>query len=147
MNMLTAAVATMLGISRTLVYDLARRGKLPSYRFGDAIRFEPADVQAFKEAEQGPSGSRRPRAHAYRAHDSRRPGEPGRVLPIGRHQAEAGTPNGPPTCEEDRAIIFSRASPDGGALVPCQSGRGFLTGLSARGADGQVREGRLCGAP
>lgn len=47
--MLTAAnVATMLGISRTLVYDLARRGTLVSYRFGDAVRFAVEDVEAYR---------------------------------------------------------------------------------------------------
>lgn len=40
--MLTAAsVAKMLGIGRTTVYALARSGALPSYRFGDAVRFDP----------------------------------------------------------------------------------------------------------
>lgn len=47
--MLTAAeVAARLGLSRRMVYDLARRGELPSYRFGDALRFAPADVQEYK---------------------------------------------------------------------------------------------------
>ena len=37
-----AAVAKCLGISRRMVYDLARDGRLASYRFGDAVRFAPA---------------------------------------------------------------------------------------------------------
>ncbi len=49
--MLTAKqVASMLGLSQTKIYDLARCGKLRSYRFDGAVRFEPADVEAFKEA-------------------------------------------------------------------------------------------------
>lgn len=49
--MLTAAeVASQLGISARLVYDLARRGILPSYRFGSAVRFDPADVQTFRSS-------------------------------------------------------------------------------------------------
>lgn len=49
--MLTAKqVADMLGLSRSKVYDLARRGALPSYRFDGALRFEAADVEAFKVA-------------------------------------------------------------------------------------------------
>lgn len=43
-----AAVARCLGISRRMVYDLARDGRLASYRFGDAVRFAPADVEAFR---------------------------------------------------------------------------------------------------
>lgn len=47
--MLTAsAVAATLGIGRSTVYDLARRGELPSYRFGDALRFDPADVEVYR---------------------------------------------------------------------------------------------------
>ena len=45
-----AAVAALLGISRSKVYELARGGRLPAYRFDDAVRFSPDDVQAFKEA-------------------------------------------------------------------------------------------------
>lgn len=49
--MLTAAqVAQMLGISRRLVYDLATRGVVPSYRFEGALRFEPADVEQYKKS-------------------------------------------------------------------------------------------------
>lgn len=45
--MLTAQhVAQQLGISARLVYDLHRRGALPGYRFGGALRFDPADVAA-----------------------------------------------------------------------------------------------------
>lgn len=43
-------VAARLGISRRMVYDLAATGALPSYRFGDAVRFDPADVEAYKQA-------------------------------------------------------------------------------------------------
>jgi len=43
-------VAGLLGISRRHVYALAHRGDLPSYRFGDAIRFDPSDVEAYKSA-------------------------------------------------------------------------------------------------
>lgn len=43
-------VAARLGISRRMVYDLAATGALPSYRFGGALRFDPADVEAYKQA-------------------------------------------------------------------------------------------------
>jgi excisionase family DNA binding protein len=50
-TMLTAKqVADMLGLSRSKVYDLANSSKLPSYRFDGALRFEEADVVAFKAA-------------------------------------------------------------------------------------------------
>ncbi len=42
------AVGVLLGLSTSKVYDLARRGELVSYRFGDAVRFEQADVDAYK---------------------------------------------------------------------------------------------------
>ncbi len=47
--MLTAAqAAEQLGISRRLVYDLAKRGELVSYRFGDALRFAPEDLETYR---------------------------------------------------------------------------------------------------
>lgn len=45
-----AAVAAMLGISPRTVYDLAASGRLPSYRIGGSIRFDPDEVQRFKES-------------------------------------------------------------------------------------------------
>jgi excisionase family DNA binding protein len=43
--MLTATqVATLLGLKPRTVYDFARRGLIPSHRFGDAVRFDPAGV-------------------------------------------------------------------------------------------------------
>ena len=50
-TMLTAAQAAQaLGISPRLIYDLARRGDLPSYRFGSAVRFDPADLTTYKQS-------------------------------------------------------------------------------------------------
>lgn len=49
--MLTAKeVAPLLGLSQRKVYQLADSGKLKSYRFDDAVRFDPQDVAAYKEA-------------------------------------------------------------------------------------------------
>lgn len=49
--MLTAAtVATMLGLSPRKVYALHAEGALPGYRFGVALRFDPADVEAYKRS-------------------------------------------------------------------------------------------------
>ena len=40
-------VSEMLGMSRSYVYHLVRDGKLPAYRIGRNLRFDPADVFAF----------------------------------------------------------------------------------------------------
>jgi excisionase family DNA binding protein len=40
-------VAEMLGMSRRFVYDQAREMKLPAYRFGRVLRFDPRDVIQF----------------------------------------------------------------------------------------------------
>ena len=41
-------VAPLLGLSARKVYELARSGALPSYRFDDAVRFDPSDVEAYR---------------------------------------------------------------------------------------------------
>ena len=47
--MLTATVvASMLGLSPRAVYELHAAGRLPGYRFGRAVRFDPADVETFR---------------------------------------------------------------------------------------------------
>ncbi|KQU78174.1 MULTISPECIES: helix-turn-helix domain-containing protein [unclassified Rhizobacter] len=43
-------VGRLLGISARAVYDLHATGRLPAYRIGRAVRFEVADVEAFKAA-------------------------------------------------------------------------------------------------
>jgi excisionase family DNA binding protein len=44
-RLITAAViARALGVGRTSVYDAARRGELPHYRFGNTIRFDLDEV-------------------------------------------------------------------------------------------------------
>ncbi len=40
-------VAELLGMSRRYVYHLAREMKLPAYRFGRVLRFDPKDVIQF----------------------------------------------------------------------------------------------------
>lgn len=53
--MLTAAdVARMLGISAPEVHKLHASGRLPAYRFGRAMRFDPADVHALQAAQERP---------------------------------------------------------------------------------------------
>jgi excisionase family DNA binding protein len=45
-----AKVAALLGISPRAVYDLTYSGRLACYRIGGAVRFDPADVEAFKQS-------------------------------------------------------------------------------------------------
>ncbi|MBO9685672.1 MAG: helix-turn-helix domain-containing protein [Mitsuaria chitosanitabida] len=46
-----AEVASLLGVSRRMVYDLASTGRLRCYRYSArAIRFDLADVEAFRQA-------------------------------------------------------------------------------------------------
>jgi excisionase family DNA binding protein len=40
-------VAARLGICAATVYTLTERGELPHVRISNAIRFEPADLEAF----------------------------------------------------------------------------------------------------
>lgn len=48
MSLNAAEVGELLGISSRFVYDLFKTGKLPGYRHGRAIRFAPADVEAYR---------------------------------------------------------------------------------------------------
>jgi excisionase family DNA binding protein len=55
--LLVGEVALLLNVSESLVYDWAQTGLLPCYRFGKSgkrgsIRFEEADVLAFKESQK-----------------------------------------------------------------------------------------------
>ena len=44
--MTAAEVAAMLGLPKSTVYDLARRGELPCARLGRTLRFVRDDVEA-----------------------------------------------------------------------------------------------------
>lgn len=47
--MLTATqAAQVLGVSKRTIYTLAAKGLLPCYRIGSVIRFEQADLDAYK---------------------------------------------------------------------------------------------------
>jgi excisionase family DNA binding protein len=52
------AAAELLGVSKKLVYRLAREGSLPSLAIHTALRFDPADVEAFARScrREGPTG-------------------------------------------------------------------------------------------
>jgi excisionase family DNA binding protein len=42
-----AAVAARLGLSRAHIYTLAAAGEIPSIKLRRAVRFDPADVEAY----------------------------------------------------------------------------------------------------
>ncbi len=44
--MTTTEVATLLGLPKSTVYELARRGELPCARLGRTIRFVRDDIEA-----------------------------------------------------------------------------------------------------
>lgn len=48
-------VATMLALSMSKVYALAREGRLPSIRIDDAVRFDPADVESYRASNMAPA--------------------------------------------------------------------------------------------
>ena len=54
--MLTATEAAQaLGVSKRHLYALAAKGLLPCYRFGSAVRFDPQDIEAYKQSCRSPA--------------------------------------------------------------------------------------------
>lgn len=54
--MLTAGeAARLLGLSARKVYALAGEGQIAAYRFGAAVRFDPADLEAYKAKCRSPA--------------------------------------------------------------------------------------------
>ena len=47
--------ASIMDVSKSLVYRLIRTGELPAVRFGTAVRIKPEDLNAFIEANTEPS--------------------------------------------------------------------------------------------
>ena len=57
--MLKAAQAgVLLGLSARKVYALAESGALACHRFGSAVRFDPADIEAYKHSCRLPATTR-----------------------------------------------------------------------------------------
>jgi excisionase family DNA binding protein len=46
-------VAELLGMSKVWVYKAVESGLLPFYRVGDAIRFDPKEIEAYLESRKG----------------------------------------------------------------------------------------------
>ena len=51
-------VATLMKISARKVYELAASGELASLRIGSAVRFDPADIEAYKQSCRLPATTR-----------------------------------------------------------------------------------------
>lgn len=49
----TEEIAKLLKISKLTVYDLIKKGELPSYRVGKQMRVDPADLEAYKQRAKG----------------------------------------------------------------------------------------------
>lgn len=48
-------VAETLGVSKQWVYDNARKGRIPSYKFGGALRFRTTEILEWaRDHEDGP---------------------------------------------------------------------------------------------
>ena len=59
--MLTATQAAQaLGVSKRLLYTLAAEKKIACYRFGSAIRFDAADLEAYKSQCRSPATTQAP---------------------------------------------------------------------------------------
>ena len=50
-------VASLLGISKSFVYTLIRKGQLPAIRFGAAVRVKPDDLERFIQDNQNTNGA------------------------------------------------------------------------------------------
>lgn len=61
--MITATqAAAILGMSARFVYGLGDRGEVVKYQFGKAVRFDEAEIIAYKERSKCQSTSTRPKA-------------------------------------------------------------------------------------
>jgi excisionase family DNA binding protein len=46
-------IADLLGMSKIWVYKAAESGLLPFYRVGDAIRFDPEEIEGYLKSRKG----------------------------------------------------------------------------------------------
>ncbi|CAH1219156.1 hypothetical protein PAECIP111893_04505 [Paenibacillus plantiphilus] len=58
----TEELAKLLKISKLTVYDLIKKGELPSYRVGKQMRVDSADLEAYKQRAKGVPINERPAA-------------------------------------------------------------------------------------
>ncbi|MWV47187.1 excisionase family DNA-binding protein [Paenibacillus sp. HJL G12] len=65
----TEEIAKMLKISKLTVYDLIKKGELPSYRVGKQMRVDAADFEAYKQRAKGKQAAPLPVPQAVPATD------------------------------------------------------------------------------
>lgn len=63
----TEEIAKLLKISKLTVYDLIKRGELPSYRVGKQMRVDASDLEAYKQRAKGGQKSEKQTAAAVAA--------------------------------------------------------------------------------
>lgn len=66
----TEEIAKLLKISKLTVYDLIKKGELPSYRVGKQMRVDPADLEAYKQRARGVQMNERPAMTDTPAHSN-----------------------------------------------------------------------------
>lgn len=76
----TEEIAKLLKISKLTVYDLIKKGELPSYRVGKQMRVDRADLEAYKQRAKGAQRNEHPaisappaRVHTQTVHTAIRP--------------------------------------------------------------------------
>lgn len=72
--MKVAELCELLGVDDKHIYRMAARGKLPSFRVGDAVRFDPQEVAKWLRARYGVNsgGAKRPPSSVPVAHAQER---------------------------------------------------------------------------
>ncbi len=123
-RLLTAEeVASLLGVPKSYVYELARRGgpdALPSVTFGRYVRFRLADLQSWQARHQRQPVDTPPSHPPAPSHDRQRgTARPAaRTAPVGRHQVRR-PPSGyhePKTAgRSEHAGVDGRANEDSGS--------------------------------
>ena len=76
----TEEIAQLLKISKLTVYDLIKKGELPSYRVGKQMRVDASDLEAYKQRMKNPSHAADSAQTSYAAGSAARAaGQPARL--------------------------------------------------------------------
>lgn len=128
----TEEVASLLKISKLKVYDLIKKGELPSYRVGKQMRVDASDLEAYKRMSRGGAGLAAP-APAASATAASAPAAAA-LTPAPRPSAEAPAPDrrlvitGQDSCLD---LLAKHLDRPGGGLRPLRSYAGSLDSLIA----------------
>jgi len=80
MSYTTEEIAKLLKISKLTVYDLIKKGELPSYRVGKQMRVDAADLEAYKQRAKTVPAADRPAADSHSGRPN--PAQPSGARPI-----------------------------------------------------------------